>query len=103
MKHLVVRQKYSAAGRIFNSLLGVSSGVILCLMLDILPHTLYNRLNASRLPRFQKTREHVNQGKRNPLFVVSNAIFTKTAIKPKFVDRFSLKNVNAAISEFRVH
>ena len=26
MKHLEVRQKYSAARRIFNSLLGVSSG-----------------------------------------------------------------------------
>ena len=28
MKHLEVRQKYSAAHRIFNSLLGVSSGVL---------------------------------------------------------------------------
>ena len=37
MKHLEVRQKYSAARRIFNSLLGVSSGdEILHLMLDIL-------------------------------------------------------------------
>ena len=25
------------------------------------PHTLYNRLNASRLARFRKTRKHVNQ------------------------------------------
>ena len=28
------------------------------------PHTLYNRLNASRLARFRSTR-HVNKGKRN--------------------------------------
>ena len=41
MKHLEVRQKYSAARRIFNSLLGVSSGdETLHLMFDILlnPH-----------------------------------------------------------------
>ena len=39
MKHLEVRQKYSAARRIFNSLLGVSSGdETLHLMFDIL-HT----------------------------------------------------------------
>ena len=37
MKHLEVRQKYSAASRIFNSLLGVSSGdETLHLMFDIL-------------------------------------------------------------------
>ena len=37
MKHLKVRQKYSAARRIFNSLLGVSSGdETLHLMFDIL-------------------------------------------------------------------
>ena len=37
MKHLEVRQKYSAARRIFNSLLGVSSGdETLRLMFDIL-------------------------------------------------------------------
>ena len=38
MKHLEVGQKYPAARRIFNSLLGVSSGdKTQCLMLDILP------------------------------------------------------------------
>ena len=43
-------------------------------------------------------------------FVISKATFTKTAIKPKFVDRFSLKNFSATIDhctvkfpEFRVH
>ena len=37
MKHLEVRQKYSAARRIFNSILGVSSGdETLHLMFDIL-------------------------------------------------------------------
>ena len=40
MKHLEVRQKYSAAPRIFNSLLGVSSGdETLHLMFDILHET----------------------------------------------------------------
>ena len=40
MKHLEVRQKYSAARRIFNSLLGVSSGdETLHLMFDILHDT----------------------------------------------------------------
>ena len=41
MKHLEVRQKYSAVRRIFNSLLGVPSGdETLHLMLDILhPHS----------------------------------------------------------------
>ena len=40
MKHLEVRQKYSAARRIFNSLLGVSSGdETLHLMFDILRET----------------------------------------------------------------
>ena len=39
-KHLEVRQKYSAARRIFNSLLGVSSGdETLHLMFDILRQT----------------------------------------------------------------
>ena len=43
MKHLEVRQKYSAARRIFNSLLGVSSGdETLRLMFDILhPKSVY--------------------------------------------------------------
>ena len=41
MKHLEVRQKYSAARRIFNSLLGVSSGdETLHLMFDILLPTI---------------------------------------------------------------
>ena len=48
MKHLEVRQKYSATRRIFNSLLGVSSGdKTLRLMFDILQqrqlkHSQYN-------------------------------------------------------------
>ena len=41
MKHLEVRQKYSATRRIFNSLLGVSScDETLRLMFDILSHNL---------------------------------------------------------------
>ena len=44
MKHLEVGQKYSAARRIFNSLLGVSSGdETLRLMFDILLEQLVNR------------------------------------------------------------
>ena len=43
MKHLEVRQKYSAARRIFNSLLGVSSGdETLHLMFDILLLSCFN-------------------------------------------------------------
>ena len=43
MKHLEVRQKYSAARRIFNPLLSVSSGdETLRLMLDILHETFMN-------------------------------------------------------------
>ena len=39
MKHLKVRQKYSAASRIFNSLLSDSSGdETLSLMFDLLLH-----------------------------------------------------------------
>ena len=47
------------------------------------PHTLYNRLNTSRLARFRKTWKHVNPGKTQCLFV----------------DRFSLKNFSAAIDQ----
>ena len=43
---LEVRQKYSAARRIFNSLLGVSSGdETLHLMFDILHHTFASTVN----------------------------------------------------------
>ena len=46
MKHLEVRQKYSATRRIFNSLLGVSSGdETLRLMFDILLIKLYTMLS----------------------------------------------------------
>ena len=49
MKHLEVRQKYSAARRIFNSLLGVSSGdETLLVMFDILLYT-SNFVGAVRL------------------------------------------------------
>jgi len=42
MKHIEVRQKYSAARRFFNSLLVVSSGdKLLRLMLDTLLHVLH--------------------------------------------------------------
>ena len=48
MKHLEVRQKYSAARRIFNSLLGVSSGdETLHLMFDILLHV-YLKLHTEK-------------------------------------------------------
>ena len=49
MKHLEVRQKYSAARRIFNSLLGVSSGdETLHLMFDTLHETLRLTLDVLR-------------------------------------------------------
>ena len=47
MKHLEVRQKYSAERRIFNSLLGVSSGdETLHLMFDILLQKFYGAVEA---------------------------------------------------------
>ena len=49
MKHLEVRQKYSAARRIFNSLLGVSSGdETLHLMFDILLQTSKSNISNTR-------------------------------------------------------
>ena len=48
MKHHEVRQKYSAARRIFNSLLGVpSSDETLRLMLDIFLENLSKEIKAS--------------------------------------------------------
>ena len=56
MKHLEVRQKYSAARRIFNSLLGVSSGdETLHLMFDIL---LLQYMYSLSMLRFQQQRPH---------------------------------------------
>ena len=65
------------------------------------PYTLYNRLNVSILGRFRKARNRVNRGKTQcwALFVISKATFTKTAITPKFHDRFPLKNFSVAIDQ----
>ena len=53
MKHLEVRQKYSAARRIFNSLLGVSSGdETLHLMFDILHETPRRELKIRRVAEY---------------------------------------------------
>ena len=53
MKHLEVRQKYSAARRIFNSLLGVSSGdETLRLMFDILLEFPVFIFTYARIPLF---------------------------------------------------
>ena len=53
MKHLEVRQKYSAARRIFNSLLSVSSGdETVRLMLDILLKILRKTSTKSCKPIF---------------------------------------------------
>ena len=61
-------------------------------------YTLYNRLNASvTISKNMKTCE--SGLKRKGLFVIFKATFTKTAIKPKFVDRFSLKLSTAAIDQ----
>ena len=59
MKHLEVRQKYSAARRIFNSLLGVSSGdETLHLMFDILHH---NSLNTHKCVILEKIKHHCKE------------------------------------------
>ena len=60
MKHLAVRQKYSATRRIFNSLLGVSSGdETLRLMFDILHEkskpSLWTNLSTGTSPKFFMT------------------------------------------------
>ena len=53
MKHLEVRQKYSATRRIFNSLLGVSSGdETLCLMFDILLNNWKGHSSLTSLSQF---------------------------------------------------
>ena len=55
MKHLEVRQKYSAARRIFNSLLGVSSGdETLHLMFDILPQDADSKYYSVTYKRFNQ-------------------------------------------------
>ena len=58
-----------------------------------LARVLYNRLKANTLARFRKTmKTHgISRTQCWTLFVISKATFTKTAFKPKFVDRFSLK------------
>ena len=62
-------------------------------------YTLYNQLNTKQFKRFQK---HENmwicsQTQYWTLFFFFLATFIKTAIKPKFIYRFSLKNFSAAI------
>ena len=53
------------------------------------------------LVRFRKTmKTHgISRTQCWTLFVISKATLTKTAIKPKFVDIFSLKNFSAAIDQ----
>ena len=76
------------------------------------PYTFYNQLNQEKVKVypllangswrvFEKTWKHVNPGKTQcwALFVISTATFTKTAIKPKFDDRFSLKNFSVAFGQ----
>ena len=59
MKHLEVRQKYSAARRIFNSLLGVSSGdETLHLMFDILHENLFLFIKLILLSRLRRMLNH---------------------------------------------
>ena len=47
----------------FATFLDVSGKVLLRIRFASEPYTLYNRLNASRLARFRKTRKHVNRCK----------------------------------------
>ena len=58
MKQLEVRQKYSAARRIFNSLLGVSSSdETLRLMFDILHQLLYRLAHSIFTPAVQQLKQ----------------------------------------------
>ena len=62
------------------------------------PFALYNRLNTSRLARFRKNMK-ISKTQCWALFVISKATFTKTAVKPQFLNRFSLKTFSAAIDQ----
>ena len=74
MKHLEVCQKYSAARRIFNSLLGVSSGdETLHLMFDIL---LPNSVSASQFGRIGQG-FGANQKQQNSLNEYYNGLSAK--------------------------
>ena len=69
MKHLEVRQKYSAARRIFNSLLGVSSGdETLHLMFDILHETTACKRTMCKAPIFNVLRKYIIQGAWNLIY-----------------------------------
>ena len=60
MEHLEVRQKYSAARRIFNSLLGVSPGdETLRLMFDILRLILFSHNNSLKKLIFKWVTENL--------------------------------------------
>ena len=75
MKHLEVRQKYSAARRIFNSLLGVSSGdETLHLMFDIL---LENALNTNKRSTTQTNGNIMKfvQSEVHALLIINIALF----------------------------
>ena len=63
---------------------------LLCFANDF--YTLYNRLNTSRLAWFRNNMKNMWISKMQcwALFVISKGTFTKTAIKPKLVDRFSV-------------
>ena len=68
---------------------------------DLPRRVLYNRPKANTLARFRKTMKTCESVKRNVelFFVTFKGTLTKTAIKPKFVDIFSLKNFSAAIDQ----
>ena len=73
-------------------------------------HELKAGLNADKFATFERfpkrfyhsfvlQMNHIGKTQCWALFGFSKATFTKTAIKPKFVDRFSLKNFSAAIDQ----
>ena len=76
MKHLEVRQKYSAARRIFNSLLGVSSGdETLHLMFDIL-HKIPVSQNKSNEHHLSSHTKRLNQFKKVLFFMMTQSILS---------------------------
>ena len=92
MSHRFIHTRVRSVKRRINSTLGFAVN---------------NRLKASTLVQFWKTRKRVNQGKTQcwALFVISKATLTKTAIKPKFFKNFQCYNrsVLYKASEFGVH
>ena len=97
MKHLGVRQKYSAARRIFNSLLGVSSGdETLHLMFDILRKVEMRKFDRNSL----RIKGNTNFKKKLTSFV-SKSVLGNPAMKVKVATEIRRHTAGAEAVVFR--